>query len=163
MLHKLLEILLQNELSEDNFDLNSNIMEILQEVFENSTTDLIQPSSILKILSSLLTLVSKPGTSSLFKLPNLIIKLMNFSKKAKVVIDFGAIASELQLVIQSIKLHLDTSLKTGIESNKTSYFYSVSRKTLQVLEILEALVATEDPLVFEQLRSQKALSSLMVV
>jgi hypothetical protein len=163
LFHQILEILSQSDFSDEVYHQISNVSEIILEIFENSTSDIVGTDNISLTFGSLLVPLRNSEIYSLLKIPNLISKLINFSQKSKLTINFALASSELNLGIANMNRHLQEKLKSGLLPGQCTYFHSVSRKTLQYFEILESLVSTEDIAVYEVLAKHRVLDSMMVV
>lgn len=161
-MNQLLGMFTQSGFSDDDYDRNSNIAELLQEIFENSSTDLIGNDNISLIMSALLLPLSQAEVDSFLKLPTLISKLLSFSSKSKLPINFSSFSSELSRAASSIDQFLRQNLISAKKTGQHAYFYSVSKKTLQYFEVLESMVSTEDPTVYAVLSEHKTLEPIMV-
>lgn len=160
---KLVAVVCDSDFSEDDYDLNSNIAELLQEVLENASTDLVRKDNITKLFAALMLPLSRPAVQSYLKLPLLVSKLVSFSSKAKIPIQYGLVSEDLHKSVKAIGDYLKEVVKPSPgDPGQATGTRLTSRKTLQIFEILECLISTEDAFVFEVLAKHRVIVPMMV-
>ena len=155
--------LCDSDFSEDNFDLNSNISELIQEVFEKDSTDLVNKGNITTLIACLLRPLQNSSIQSFVKQPLLLSKLLALSTKTKTAVNFSEIHEQLDQAAKAIGEYLGQIVERSHQTLHSSINQpSLGRKTLQIFEILESLVGTEDKTVYQALAKYKTLASAMV-
>lgn len=170
LLLQLVDKLLKTKLDDDQYEQHCNFAEILGDLCDNQSTDLLDEYALTYLASSLLRCCLNINSEYSCKAPSLLGKLNLFCQKKKIHINFDSISTEAGEAISSIgqnlreHIELPDAQKTMTEkSEEILLFIPKGRRLLQLAEVVEFLVVQNIPILNELLIAHSYLPEMTVV